>query len=318
MSGLHPTPARVRHAIAAERVQAGDEPTRAIRELAERQHGVVARRQLLDLGIERGLIQARVDNGRLVPLHRGVFALGHRRIGLRGEWMAAVLACGARAVLSHGSAAHLWDLRGSRAPIEVTRPAGPRYRPRGVLVHQSRSLSAADITTEAGIAATSVERTLLDIAGRLDDRQLERALVAADRSRRLRWPELRRVLDAPGGRRGVGRLRRLALQVDPRAADTRSVTEVDFLALCREAGLPLPEVNVIVEGQLVDFYWPKERVVVETDSYKYHADRPAFERDHERTAALQEAGYTVRRATYKMLERNPRPFLRLVRIALGV
>jgi very-short-patch-repair endonuclease len=93
---------------------------------------------------------------------------------------------------------------------------------------------------------------------------------------------------------------------------------VDFLALCREAGLPMPQVNVIVEGQLVDFHWPKERLVVETDSYKYHADRPAFERDHERTVALQAAGHTVRRTTYKMLERDPRPFLRLVRKALGV
>lgn len=291
--------------------------TCAIRELAERQHGVVARRQLLDLGMERGLIRARVDNGRLVPLHHGVFSLGHRRIGRKGEWMAAVLACGEGAVLSHGSAAHLWGIRGSRDPIEVTRVSGHRL-PHGVLLHQTRSLPAEVRTVEAGIPVTSLERTLLDIAGRLDNRQLERALVAAERSRRLRWLELRRVLEAGGGKKGRGRLRRLVEQVDPRAADAVSPTEVDFLALCREAGLPLPQVNVFVEGLLVDFFWPKARVVVETDGYKYHFDRPAFERDHESTVALTAAGYQVHRATYKMLQRNPGPFLKVVRDSLRI
>jgi Protein of unknown function (DUF559) len=169
----------------------------------------------------------------------------------------------------------------------------------------------------AGIPVTSLERTLLDIAGRLDDRQLERALVAADRSRRLRWSELRRVLDAGGGKKGRRRLRRVAGQVDPRAAEAISVTEVDFLALCRKASLPLPQVNVLVEGQLVDFYWPKARLVVEADSYTHHTGRSSFERDHERTIALEAAGYTVHRATYKMLERNPGFFLSVVRSSLS-
>lgn len=307
---------RVRREMAGECVSPGEDATHAIRELAERQHGVVTRRQLLNLGLGIGLVEARVENGALVPLHRGVFALGHRCIGLRGEWMAAVLACGDGAVLSHGSAAHLWDIRGSRGPIEVTRITGHR-RPHGVLLHQTRLLPPDHLAVEAGIPVTSLERTLLDIAGRHDDRQMERALVAADRTRRLRWGKLRRMLDASSGKKGLGRLRRIAEQVDPRAADTLSATEVNFLALCRDAGIPLPQVNVLVEGRLVDFLWPGARVIVETDGYRYHSDRSAFERDHESTVALAAAGYTVHRATYKMLERNPDQFLNLVRASLG-
>ena len=112
------------------------EATAAMRKLAEEQHGVVAWRQLVALGLGRGQIEARVRGGKLLPLHRGVFALGHRRIDIRGRWLAAVLACGPNAVLSYGSAAQLWEIRGSRGPIEVTRRSGHR-RPHGVRLHQT-------------------------------------------------------------------------------------------------------------------------------------------------------------------------------------
>jgi hypothetical protein len=111
-------------------------------------------------------------------------------------------------------------------------------------------------------------------------------------------------------------LRRLCNEVDPTAVDARSGTEVDFLALCRRANLPLPQVNVLVEGRLVDFFWPKERIVVEADSYAYHDDRAAFERDHKSTVALMAAGYKVLRATDRMIERDPEFFLGLVRDSL--
>lgn len=106
------------------------------------------------------------------------------------------------------------------------------------------------------------------------------------------------------------------MEVDPRAADAFSPMEIDFLALCREFALPLPQVNVLVEGFLVDFYWPAHCLVVETDSYEHHANRPAFEDDHERTVALITAGYEVHRATWRMLAWNPDPFMKLVRISL--
>jgi hypothetical protein len=313
----HPTPGpqRFDDHLGGQRVAASNRATVAIRELAECQHGVVAWRQLTALELDEGLLRKRITRGQLLPLYRGVFALGHRCVGIRGGWMAAVLACGPGAVLSYESAAHLWGIRGSHRAIEVSRVSGHR-RPHGVRLHQPKSLPPEDVTKEAGIPVTSVERTMLDTAGRLDSRQLERMLVAADRSGRLSWPSLRQVVDRPGGRKGVGRLRRLAEQVDPRAAEARSPTEVDFLGLCREAGLPLPHLNVLVEGRLVDFLWPEARLIVETDGYAYHNDRPAFERDHESTVALTAAGYEVHRATHRMLERNPGPFLSVVRQAL--
>lgn len=309
-------PQRFDYPVGGQRVATGDRATVAIRELVERQHGVVAWRQLVEIGIDEGLLRKRVARGQLLPLHRGVFALGHRRIGHRGRWIAGVLACGPTAVLSHASAAHLWGVRRSSALVEVSRVSGHR-RPHGVLLHQPKALPPADVAEHGGIPVTSLERTLADIAGRCDIRQMERLLVEADRSGQLSWSALWNVLERPGGRKGIGRLRRVAREVDPRAAETRSPLEVDFLAICREAGLPLPQVNVIVEGRLIDFFWPAARLIVETDSYTYHGDRPAFERDHESTLALTAAGYEVHRPTRQMLERDPGPLLTLLRRSLS-
>jgi uncharacterized protein DUF559 len=174
-------------------------------------------------------------------------------------------------------------------------------------------LPPEDVTVERAIPVTTIERTLLDLAGRLDARQLEHAVVAAEQSGRLRWSELWLLLERRRGQRGLRRLRRVAAQIDPRAADTLSPMEIDFLAICREAGLPCPAVNVLIEGRMVDFYWPKAKLIVETDGYRYHRDRAAFERDHESSIELTVAGYTVHRTTYRMLHRNPDPLLRLLR-----
>ncbi len=183
-------------------------------------------------------------------------------------------------------------------------------------MHQTRTLPDHHVTVEQGIPVTTIERALLDMAGRLDSKQLERSLVAADRSGRVNWPELQRLVARGRGKKGIARLRRVAMEVDPRAVDTRSPLEVDFLALCRQFGLPLPQVNVLIEGDLVDFFWPAHRVIVETDGYAYHRDRPAFESDRERTVTLTAAGYEVHRATHRMLAWNPDPFLGLVRRSL--
>jgi very-short-patch-repair endonuclease len=279
-------------AVKDEATPMGDEATAVIRRLAEKQHGVVAHRQLIARGLGERLIESRVARGQLIPLYRGVFALGHRRIGLYGEWVAAVLAAGPGAVLSHGTAAQLWGIRGSRRPIEVTRVSGHR-RPHGIRLHQTRSLPAEHITLEAGIPVTTIERTFLDTAARLDEKQLEHDLAEADRSRRLRWSKLWRILTEHGrGRKGVKRLKRVATQADP-------------------------QVNVLVEGKKVDFYWPKERLIVEADSYGFHGDPRSFELDHQSTVDLEVAGYRVHRTTYKMLQANPAPFLSLIRGSLG-
>jgi Protein of unknown function (DUF559) len=293
------------------------EATRLIRELAERQHGVFARWQLLELGLGRRLNQDRAEAGILIPVFQGVFALGHERVTRQGRLMAAVLASGPGAVLSHGSAMDLWAMRGSRGDIEVLRRSGGVHRRRpGIRLHQTRSLPDAHVTVECGIPVTTPERALLDMAARLDAKQLERALVAGDKNGCVRWPVLQRMAARGRGKKRIGRLRRVAMEVDPRAVDAVSPLEVDFLALCREFDLPLPQVNVLAEGFLVDFHWPAERVIVETDGYAHHADRVAFERDHERTIHLAAAGYEVHRATYRMLAWNPDPFMNLVRRSL--
>jgi hypothetical protein len=293
------------------------EATRAIRELAERQHGVLARWQLLEIGLGRRLNQDRAEAGILIPVFQGVFALGHGRVDRRGRWLAAVLASGSGAVLSHASALSLWGMRGSRGDVEVLRRSGGTHRRRpGIRLHQTRSLPDDHVTIEQGIPVTTAERSLLDMASRLDAKELERALVEGDKNGCLRWPKLQSLLRGWRGKKGIGRLRLVAMEVDPRAADAFSPMEIDFLALCREFGLPLPQVNVLVEGCLVDFYWPAQRVVVETDSYEHHSNRPAFEDDHERTVKLTAAGYEVHRATWRMLAWNPDPFMRLVRSSL--
>jgi hypothetical protein len=291
------------------------ETTETIRSLAERQHGIVCRRQLLELGVGLGAIQRRREGGLLIPVFQGVYALGSRRIDQRGRWMAAVLACGPGAVLSHASAAQLWGLRGSRGPVEVLRRSGAVRHP-GIRLHQTRLLEPGEVTEEAAIPVTSVERAILDMAARLDDRQLERALVAADRSGRLSWATLARLLEHRRGRGGAGRLLRIAGEVDPQSVEVRSGPEVDFLALCRREKLPTPSVNVLIAGHLVDFLWAGERVIVETDSYRYHGDRSAFERDHQTDIDLIAAGYDVHHITDHMLKRDPRPFIANVRRAL--
>jgi Protein of unknown function (DUF559) len=289
--------------------------TQAIRELAERQHGVVAHRQLSALGLGKGRIQHRIENGSLIPIHQGVFTLGRRVLGRRAQWMAAVLGCGRGAVLSHTSAAELWDIRRAGWMPEVTRRSGGTTRA-GIRLHQTRVLEDAEIVERDRIPTTSLERTLLDMAGRLDRRQVEHALVAADRTGALRWPELFRLIERTPRRPGAARLKRVGLALDPRAAQTLSSLEVDFLSLCGRAGLPLPQVNALAEGYMVDFLWPAERVIVETDGYAYHANRSAFERDRMRTVTLEAAGYVVHRATYRMLADNPAAFLALVRGSL--
>jgi hypothetical protein len=291
--------------------------TQAIRELAERQHGVVARWQVLELGASGGLIQRRTLGEMLIPLFHGTFTLGHRRVTREGRWMAAVLASGPQAVLSHASALELWEVRGSHGPIEVLRPSGGAWhRHPEIRVRQTRSLPPEHVAKERGIPVTTVERALLDMAGRLSAKQQERTLVAADRAGRVNWQVLQRLVARGRGRKGIGRLRRVAMEVDPRAVDAKSPLEVDFLALCRETGLSLPQVNVFVGPYLVDFFWPAQKVVVETDSYTYHRDRPAFESDHQRTVALTAAGYEVHRATHQMLAWDPAPFMNLVRRSL--
>jgi Protein of unknown function (DUF559) len=292
--------------------------TTAIRALAERQHGVVAHWQLLGAGVGKGLAFDRRAGGLLIPLHQGVCALGHQQLTRDGRWMAAVLACGPGAVLSHFSAGRLWGMCGSYGPIEVLRQSGgfhPRGH-RGVRLHQTRRLEPYEVTVERGIPVAVMERVLLDLAGRTDANRLERMFVQAYKRTDFSWPRLGRIVTRRRGCKGVGKLRRIALEVDPEALETKSPPEVDFLALWREVDDLTPSVNVLVEGHLVDFLWSEQKVIVETDSWSFHGDPLAFEKDRQRDVQLTAAGYDVHRTTAKMLTREPEPFLQNVRRAL--
>lgn len=142
-----------------------------------------------------------------------------------------------------------------RGPVEVLRRSGGAKH-RGITLHQTRRLEPYEATLERAIPVASIERLLLDLAGRVDVRRLERIFVEAYKSGRLSWQRLDRVLAGRRGCKGVVGLRRIAAEVDPVALETKSVSEVDFLALCRHANLPTPFVNVLVGGHLVDFLWP--------------------------------------------------------------
>jgi Protein of unknown function (DUF559)/Transcriptional regulator, AbiEi antitoxin len=277
-----------------------------VAELAARQHGVIARRQLDELGLRRGAIWLRRRNGRIHPVHHGVYAVGHSRLTMRGRWMAAVLAHGPEAVLSHISAAALWNLvRPRGGPSHVMREGSRVSRHAGIVLHRSAALSDADRVRVDGIPVTALPRTLLDLASVLDGASLARAFEEADRLRLLELRSLNDLRDRSPRHRGIAAFRRaLGSHIQP--PDVRSELERMFLELVAEAGLPTPSLNVLVAGHLVDCLWAGARLVVELDGFAFHRTRAAHDRDHERDVDLALAGYEVRRFTYPQVETGPR------------
>jgi hypothetical protein len=284
--------------------------------LATRQHGVVSHTQLRELGFGTRAIERRLEAGRLHRLHRGVYAVGRTAVSLEGRWMAAVLACGHRALLSHRGAAALWGLRPSEA-IDVTVPRG-RHRRRGIVIHTARNLPADDQTIRRCIPVTTAPRTLVDLASVVTAADLERSLEEAERLRLLDLAALQRVLERCPGRRGGRLLREIIGDALPGAAATRSELERRFLALCHQAGLPPPAVNARVAGFEVDTVWLEARLIVELDSHAYHRTWAAFERDRARDTALQLAGFRVLRVTHRRLEHEPGAVLAAVRSGLDL
>jgi Protein of unknown function (DUF559) len=216
--------------------------------------------------------------------------------------MAAVLACGESAVLSHRSAAALWGFLGSPSrPIDVTAARGRRRS--GITVHEGGILDA-ERTRLAGIPVTSAARTLFDLAEVVNEKQLERAFEEADRMRLLRMRELESVCERGYGRKALRPVRCL-LEEARYPEDTQSPLEDRVLDLCHEYDLPQPLTGALVLGREVDAFWPDHKLMVEADSWKHHGYRAAFERDRERDAAMQLEGYRVIRLTHRRLEREP-------------
>jgi predicted transcriptional regulator of viral defense system len=276
--------------------------------LALQQHGVVSLAQLRECGLSASGVRARVAAGKLHGVHRGVYAVGHRVLDRDGRWMAAVLACGPGAVLSHRSAAALWGLRPtSRRAVDVIAPRGSRRPRAGIEIHRADSLRPIDTTSRNGVPCTTIARTLLDLA---EVAPVERALDQAEILRLLDARALGDAIAAAAGRRGAAILRTLLAGYDTANALTRSELEAHFLALCRGAALPVPEVNAwltLPDGTPVqpDFLWRAQRLIVEADGHATHGTRRAFEQDRVRDQRALLAGWRTLRCTWRQVLHEP-------------
>jgi very-short-patch-repair endonuclease len=271
--------------------------------LAEQQHGVVTRAQLLRLGFSSDAIRHRLAVGRLHRLWRGVYAVGRPTVELRGMWMAAVLACGSNALLSHRSAAGLWGILRPFTDLEVVVPRERIPRRQGIAVHRRCGLTAAHGRVVDGIPVTDVATTLVDLATWVVDALLLRAINQADRLGLIEAGGLRGTVDQFASRPGVGRLKALLDRQGSAAAD--SLLELRFLRLVRAARLPTPETQAWVNGFRVDFYWADLGLVVETDGPRDHRTPAQQSRDRRRDQAHTAAGLTSLRFTEAQVRHEP-------------
>jgi predicted transcriptional regulator of viral defense system len=289
-----------------------------IAEIAARQHGLVSLEQLRGVGMCKDTARRRADAGTLHRVHHGVYAVGHTQMSREKRLMAAVLACGPKAVLSHRSAAALWGLREDRrSSIDVTAANRRGRTPRGIDAHRDGSLVSADRTVVKGIPCTSVPRTLLGLAAVLPVWEVRKAIAEAEVMRVLDHDAVRRLIKRNSGRRGVARLRMLMDDIHPDTKRTRSEMERLFLHMCERFDLPPPEVNVrlSVGGRRVmpDFLWRGAGLIVEADSRRYHGTYSAFRSDRQREQRLQLAGWRVTRCSWEQIEREPRSLAETIR-----
>jgi very-short-patch-repair endonuclease len=265
--------------------------------VAARQHGVVSRGQLAQLGLGRGQIAHRVRHGILHPIHRGVYVWGTPTSSLLARAHAAALACGAGAVISHDAAGALWGICPPPTGMLDVTIARRRVRIDGLRTHEARMVVVPEVRSIEGIPVTSPAQTLLDVAPRIAPHDLAAAVEFAQVKRLVTQRQLQAMIARSPRRAGVSALRALTEE----RAFTRSEAERRLLALLSAARLPRPELNATAEGYEVDVLWRRHRVVLEFDSYAFHATRAAFERDRRRTAALQRGRYIVLRTTWREL-----------------
>jgi very-short-patch-repair endonuclease len=265
-----------------------------ISRIAGRQHGIVSIGQLLGTGLSRESVSRRVHLGRLHRVHRGVYSIGHAPISPDGVWMAAALACGDGAVVSHWSAAAIWGMLDKpNGPVDVAVSGyGGRKRRRGIRLHRCSPLLQDQVTRRRGIPVTNPARTISDLRRIASDRELRRAIRQAD------------VLG-------------LLLGEDIRPDRTRSDLERDFLLTCRRHRLPLPEVNVRIGGYEVDFLWRDCRLAVETDGYRYHRGRQAHRDDRRRDLELRARGFEVLRLSEEQVDEEPERVAEVLREVLA-
>jgi hypothetical protein len=287
---------------------------RAIGRIAEGQHGVISRSQLSELGLGAGAIKHRVEVGRLRPVYRGVYTVGHRLLTRHGRWMAAVLACGPDAVLSHFAAAALWGIRGG-SRVELTVPRAT-HRRRGIVLHRAM-LPADELTQHDGIPTTTVPRTLLDLSAVVQRDELRSALRQAEQLRLTDRLWLGDLIERYPRRPGVPSLRALVEEARAGLPRVRGDLEERFQSFLLDAAVPMPATNVLIEGHEVDCAWEQQRLVLELDSRTRHDTRDAFETDRARDRRLAAAGWRVIRITWRQLLDTPREVERDVKRLLA-
>ena len=279
-----------------------------VAELSAGQHGVVTRKQLLAAGLTSRQVERRLSSGRLQGMHRGVYLIGSLRGDLkppRAAEMAAVLACGPGALLSHRHGAAVWELLPTpsrSASVHVLTPGDrtPTRRP-GIVAHRATDLTPGEASAVDGIPVTSPLRTIADLAALVTGRELERAVARAERLELVSGAELRGLLARTRGRPGA-RLLRAVIQREGGAKLTRSEAESRFLDLVRGTGLPQPEVNHLAHGHELDFFWPQHEIAVEVDGFAYHGSRRSFGADRRRDAELfSTTGIRVLRFTWEQV-----------------
>jgi very-short-patch-repair endonuclease/predicted transcriptional regulator of viral defense system len=285
--------------------------------LARSQEAVCSLAQCASLGLGARAVQKRAGSGRLHRIHRGVYSLvPHELLTQDGLLMAAVLAAGPGAVLSHESAAARHGLIRPTSEIHVTAPA--RHTLRGVTVHRSTTLTARDTTRARGIPCTTVPRTLLDLGDDLNAAQHDRALNRAEAQGRLNLPALDDQLARNGARSAAHRLRARLAAYRPGQAPTESPLEDDFLALIRAHHLPEPDRQVVLDLEdrgppiRVDFMWREAKVVIETDGIEHHGTRRAFRDDRRRDQRLARARWRHARVTWEQVHDDPASVVALV------
>lgn len=240
--------------------------------------------------------------GHLVRLHPGVYALGHRQLRIHGHWLAAVIACGPGAALSHREAAALHGLRSSnRSRVDVTTARRIRASRPGIQIHHAATLVAHDVTTVEGIPVTTVARTLVDLAHVVPRDSVGKALREAEHLQTLDMRQIEAIRARARHRPGPGHATLTAVLEQYRRRGTqltRSVLEDRFVALCETYGLPRPRMNAHVDGVEVDALWADRRLAVELDGWDRHKGRRAFQDDRTKANALTRAGCRVLRFTH--------------------
>lgn len=272
----------------------------AVATLATRQDGVISRAQLRRIGFTEREVDCAVAAKRLHRLYRGVYAVGHRRLSRNGRYLAAVLAGGRSAVLSHRSAAAVWDLRAPReGAIDITVDRDRRNQ--GDIVIHRNALEAADVTTRHGIPVTTALRTLIDLAACVTQPELERAIRRAEYEHLATPAGLAEVAQARSGSRGAKKMRKALLNLGEAPGMTRSPLEDDFVRFLRRRRLPPATLNVTLplgsRRVEADCVWRGQKVIVELDGRDAHLSATAFEADRARDSALQARGWRTVRVT---------------------